>query len=125
MNRTGTVGLALFCVVLTSAAQIALKLGVSGGAMQSQLDGQNQFGFLARALVAPMVIAGLGLYAASTLLWLFVLAKLDVSYAYPFVSLGFVFTALYGYLAMDVPMALARIAGISLIVVGVVLVARS
>jgi multidrug transporter EmrE-like cation transporter len=123
MNRTWSVGLALFCVVLTSAAQIALKLGVSGGAMQSQLGGQ--FGFLSRALVAPMVIAGLGLYAASTLLWLFVLAKLDVSYAYPFVSLGFVFTALYGYFAMDEPMVLARIAGISLIVVGVALVARS
>ena len=93
--------------------------------MQSQLDGQDQLVFLARALVAPMVIVGLGLYAASTLLWLLVLAKLDVSYAYPFVSLGFVFTALYGYFAMDEPMVLARIAGISLIVVGVVLVARS
>ncbi len=124
MNRTWTVGLALFCVGLTSAAQIALKLGVSGGAVQSQL-GQNQFGFLARALLAPMVLAGLGLYAASTLLWLLVLARLDVSYAYPFVSLGFVFTALYGYFALNEPMALARIAGISLIVAGVALVARS
>jgi drug/metabolite transporter (DMT)-like permease len=125
MNRGWTVALALLCVTLTAAAQIALKLGVSGARMQQELSTGTTSGFLTRALLAPTVLVGLGLYALSTVLWLLVLAKSDVSYAYPFVSLGFVFTSVYAFLVLHEPMQAARIGGIALIVLGVVFVARS
>jgi drug/metabolite transporter (DMT)-like permease len=125
MNRNYTIALTLFCVLLTAAAQIALKLGVSGARMQQALGADSMSSFLLRAILSPTVLVGLGLYALSTVLWLLVLAKSDVSYAYPFVSLGFVFTALYASLAMHEPMAVGRAGGIALIVVGVWFVARS
>jgi drug/metabolite transporter (DMT)-like permease len=124
MNRTFTIALTLLCVTLTAAAQIALKLGVSGAKMQQALAGDAS-SFLLRAMLAPTVWIGLALYGVSTVLWLLVLARSDVSYAYPFVSLGFVFTALYAALVMHEPMAVARVGGIALIVTGVWFVARS
>jgi multidrug transporter EmrE-like cation transporter len=71
------------------------------------------------------VILGLALYAASTLLWLLVLAKADVSYAYPFVSLGFVMITLYSHFVMTEPLSALKMGGIALITVGVVCVAKS
>jgi drug/metabolite transporter (DMT)-like permease len=125
MSRSFTIALTLLCVTLTAAAQIALKLGVSGAKMQQVLSGGGTGSFLVRAIASPTVLFGLGLYGLSTVLWLLVLAKSEVSYAYPFVSLGFVFTALYAFLALHEPMALGRIGGIALIVTGVFFVARS
>jgi drug/metabolite transporter (DMT)-like permease len=125
MTRSYTIALTLLCVTLTAAAQIALKLGVSSAKMQHLLEGGGTSNFLVRAVLSPTVLLGLGLYGISTVLWLLVLAKSDVSYAYPFVSLGFVFTALYAALVLHEPMAIARIGGIALIVTGVFFVARS
>jgi drug/metabolite transporter (DMT)-like permease len=125
MSRSYTIALTLLCVALTAAAQIALKLGVSGAKMQHLLSGSGTSSFLLRAVLSPTVLFGLALYGISTVLWLLVLAKSDVSYAYPFVSLGFVFTALYAALVMHEHMALGRVGGIALIVTGVWFVARS
>jgi drug/metabolite transporter (DMT)-like permease len=124
MNRSWTIALTLLCVTLTAAAQIALKVGVSGARMQQLLSGSTS-GFLTRALLAPTVLLGLALYALSTILWLLVLARSDVSYAYPFVSLGFVFTSLYAFVALHEPLQAGRVGGIALIVLGVFFVARS
>jgi drug/metabolite transporter (DMT)-like permease len=120
-----TIALAVFCVLLTAAAQIALKVGVSGGRLQAAFADGSVVRFLMRAICNPAIIGGLGLYGASTLLWLLVLAKLDVSFAYPFVSLGFVFIALYGHFGLHEPMSAPRIAGICLIFAGVLFVAKS
>ncbi len=125
MNRPLTIALTVFCVLLTTAAQISLKVGVSGRRLQGVLAAESIPRFLFRAICDPIVIGGLGLYAASTLVWLLVLAKLDVSFAYPFVSLGFLFIALYGYFGLHEPMSVLRITGICLIFTGVLFVAKS
>jgi drug/metabolite transporter (DMT)-like permease len=125
MNRGWSIALTLMCVALTTAAQISLKLGVSTRPMQALLASGSASSFLTRAMFSPMVLVGIALYAASTILWLLVLAKLDVSYAYPFVSLGFVFTALYAYFVIHESMTMGRAAGIALIAAGVYFVAKS
>jgi drug/metabolite transporter (DMT)-like permease len=125
MNRTLPIALTVFCVLLTTAAQIALKLGVSSPRLQLAFTGDSVYRFLIRAICDPVVLVGLGLYAVSTIVWLLVLAKLDVSFAYPFVSLGFVFLALYAYFGLHEPISVMRIAGICLIFAGVLLVAKS
>jgi drug/metabolite transporter (DMT)-like permease len=125
MNRTLLITLTLFCVLLTTAAQIALKIGVSGRSLQSALASGSFVSFLGRAIFDPIVLTGLALYAISTVLWLLVLAKLDVSFAYPFVSLGFVFIAFYAYFGRHEPISMGRAAGICLIFAGVLFVAKS
>lgn len=112
-----TLSLAVFCVLLSSAAQIALKRGMAPP------PGTNLGGTYAHALTSPMVWVGLGLYGLSTLLWLWVLSRLDVSLAYPLVSLGFVVTMAAGVLWLGEPFSWLRVGACTLIVIGVTLLA--
>lgn len=117
--------LTLLSVALGAAAQIALKEGVSSPQLQAVLASGRLPSFLLEAAQAPWVLVGLVMYALSAVSWLLVLARADLSFAYPFVSLAFVLTAIYGFWVLNEPMGLARISGVGLIVGGVLLVARS
>jgi multidrug transporter EmrE-like cation transporter len=64
-------------------------------------------------------------YAVSILLWMAVLSKVEVSFAYPFLSIGYVVAALVGYQFFGESLSLTRIAGILVICVGVFLISRS
>jgi drug/metabolite transporter (DMT)-like permease len=110
-------GLALFCVLLSSAAQLAMKRGMGAP------DGGDVGATYLHALSSPLVWLGLVLYGASAVLWLWVLSRLDVSLAYPLVSLGFVVTMGLGVLWLGEPFSWLRVAGCTLIVVGVSLLA--
>ena len=125
MKGLNVLTLALLCVLLTAAGQIALKQGVSGVPPWGGASPGSILGFFARAATTPTVILGMVLYCASAALWLLVLANADLSFAFPLVSLGFVFTSVYGHFALHEPMNAARLTGTALIVAGVVFVARS
>ncbi len=72
----------------------------------------------------PGIIGGLALYGVGTLLWLNVLARTELSQAYPFVGLGFVITAVLGYLIFHDTFGPSRLAGTLLVIIGICLVAR-
>lgn len=111
------IGIAVFCVLLSSAAQISMKrgMGAPGGA-----DVGSTY---LHALTSPLVWLGLMLYGISAVLWLWVLSRLDVSLAYPLVSLGFVVTITLGMVWLGEPFSWLRVAGCTMIVVGVTLLA--
>ena len=77
------------------------------------------------AALNPYVLLGLVCYGLGFLVWLIVLAKAEVSYAYPLISLGYVFTAILARLLIGESVSLTRMAGILVICAGVFLVARS
>lgn len=112
--------LAVFCVLLSSAAQLVMKRGMAAGASSA---GADVAGTYLHALSSPLVWLGLGLYGASAVLWLWVLSRLDVSLAYPLVSLGFVVTLAVGVVWLGEPLSWTRVAGCGLIVAGVWLLA--
>ena len=101
---------------------LALKLGTSQLAAQRAGGAGRELFALA---TSPMVIVGLALYGVGAVLWLFVLGRTQLSLAYPFVGLGFIFTMLAGALVLHEPVGSARVAGTLLIVAGCVIVARS
>ncbi len=120
--RSVALVLALFCVLMSSAAQLALKSGMSlpRGVRDA---GEPIVATYAHALGSPLVWLGFALYGTSAALWIWVLSRLDVSVAHPLVSLGFVFTMTIGVLYLGETFSWQRAAGCSLIVVGVVLLA--
>ncbi|WP_137896560.1 EamA family transporter [Ramlibacter sp. 2FC] len=120
--KLASVAMALACVLISAAAQVLLKLGMTRPAA----DGLAPAGWLAtylQALASPLVWAGLLLYGLSVPLWLWVLSRLDVSLAYPMVSLGFVVTLAVGVLFLGEPFSWLRGAGCALILAGVALLA--
>ena len=117
--------LVLVSVLLSSVAQIALKGGMSSPGVGAASGGDFNLAMLRAIVLNPKVLFGLFLYFTSAAVWLFVLARIDVGLAYPFVGLGFVVTmmlawAIYG----EVPTP-GRVAGALLICTGVVVLARS
>ncbi|HEY0941144.1 MAG TPA: SMR family transporter [Steroidobacter sp.] len=120
--------LAIVSVALSALAQMAFKWGMSQAAVQHAVAASSSARWMQTLLpivTSPAIIAGFALYAGSALLWLFVLARLDLSVAYPFVGLGFILTMLAGALLFHEPVTTTRIAGTLLVCVGVWLVARS
>ena len=111
-------------IVLLVAGQSLLKhgLNVAGG---TSLSEQGIVGTLQRIVSQPFVPAGFVCYAVSSLLWLDVLSKLEISKAYPLVSLSYVFTLLIGLLVFRDQVGWVRLVGVGLICAGVVLVAQS
>jgi multidrug transporter EmrE-like cation transporter len=115
-------GLALVGVgmVLNVGAQIALKFAVAGASDVSWSDPVS----LLRLAFNPLVIFGLFLYAASVINWLVVLKRLDLGLAYPLMSVGYILTFLVGVWCFKEPVSATRIAGILVIIFGVVLLTR-
>lgn len=107
-------------------AQLFFKLGMSTPQVQSAMERTHQVAELARAVMFnPNVLLGLGLYGLGTVLWLFVLARLDVSMAYPFVGLAIVLTMLMGFFVLGEAMTLARVFGTLLVVIGISMISST
>lgn len=117
--------LAISSILLSSIAQITLKLGMSQPSVL-QVMGQSALIPLFKAISTNIyVITGLALYFSSAAVWLFVLAKLDVSIAYPFVGIGFIFTMLLAYMINGEPLTLMKVAGTVMITTGILLISKA
>lgn len=79
--------------------------------------------FFTKAAFSPWIIGGISLYVIGTGVWLILLTKVDVSYAYPMLSLGYIFVLFFSALFLQEPLTVLKILGTLLIVLGVSLIA--
>jgi len=77
-----TLGLVLLSVTIAALAQVCLKLGMSSARVQQALS-TSVLDAIQAVLTSPTVLGGLMLYGLGFITWLFVLAKTDVTQAYP------------------------------------------
>ena len=115
----------LFCGVLLNAlAQLGLKAATRvSGPLVAGTTAVWQRGL--ELLVVPSLWYALCAYGLSVVVWLIGLSRVPVSQAYPLLSIGYIINVgLAWWLLGEIPNA-QRVAGIGVIVVGVVLVARS
>lgn len=110
-------------VSMTALAQVLLKIGMSHPRLQGASKSRAWGGFARQLISSPWVVGGLSLYALGAVVWLLVLAEVELSFAYPFVGMGFIITMLLSWWLLDDAMNVQRVVGTSLISVGVVLVA--
>jgi len=85
---------------------------------------QSPLGYIL-ALFDPWVAAGIGLLIVWMLSQMLLLSWADLSYVLPVTSVGYVLTALSGRLFLGEQISIARWAGVTLIMMGVVLVGRT
>ncbi len=100
----------LSTVALVVCCQFLIKRGVSGSLARR---GRNK----------NVLVAALCLYAVATVLWLIALSMVDLSYAYPFVSLSILFTVGGAVVWFRESVSTARKVGIGLICGGLFLIA--
>lgn len=120
-----TIVLLIICsVLLSSFAQIVLKMGMSNSHVLATMQTDNLLLIIRTIITNYFVIGGLTLYFSSAAVWLLVLAKVEVSSAYPFVGLGFIITMLLAFFLNGETITIAKIIGTLCIAIGVVIIAR-
>lgn len=114
----------LFTVLTNALAQIFLKQGMLA---------TGQFSFTADGIVAamprlalnPFLAAGMAMFVISMASHLLVLSRVELSFAYPFLSLAYVVVTIASYFFFGETVSAYRIAGVIFICAGTILIARS
>ena len=111
-------------VLLNAFAQVLLKKGMlSIGYFEFHF--QNFLPVIKKVAINSYILSGLVSYVISVGVWLLVLARVEVSYAYPFLSVGYVVVTLMGYFIFQENLSWMRVIGIMVIISGVLLLSRS
>lgn len=116
--------LILFTVLSNFLSQIMLKKGMT----QIRIDTltlDSIASSIPGIITNVFVVGGLLVMVISMGAHLLVLSKVDISFAYPFLGLSFVLVTLWGHFVLAEPLNAFKIAGVTLIISGVALVARS
>jgi len=118
------IALILLSVSLAALAQLTLKHGTDQVTARS---GPLQLGAESlRAIVTtPSIWAGLIVFGLSAVVWIVVLSRTSLSFAYPFASLTYVLILMADRFVLDQEVPGLRYAGVAFIVVGIVLVAQT
>lgn len=113
----------LFTVFTNAAAQLMLKAGMTSmGSISFTAD--TAILRIFQIVFNPWVFAGLTTFVISMASHLYVLSKVDISFAYPFLSLAYVAVAIFAWLVFKEDLGAFKIAGIALICLGTVLIAQ-
>jgi len=114
----------LISVLAGAIGQVLLKKGM--GSMGSLTLTLNQLGsILWRIGTNPYVIIGLVIYVGGTVFWLTALSRVDLSYAYPFASLGYIVMLVASWLLFGEDITLSRLLGTLVVCLGVFLISKS
>ncbi len=120
----GAFSLVLTGVLLNAIAQLALKASVNDTGVIG-LDLPSLWSALHTLLANAWLWLGLICYGISVLVWLLALSRVDVSIAYPMLSIGYVVNAIAAWHLFGESLGQGRLVGIGIIIIGVFVLARS
>jgi len=109
-------------IVLGACAQVFLKRGVSPQNPSSK-PGTPPSGFA--LLFSPWVLAWGACFVVATGLWLVSLSRMEISYAFPLLSLGYPVVAILSMMFLKERVTPARWIAILIITIGVAIIART
>lgn len=109
-------------ISLAIAGQLLMKQGMM---IFGKFPVRELLGRLMPIVFQPYVFIGLACFAVSSIFWLVVLSRIELSFAYPMVSVAYVVVALFSYFIFKENVSLIRWIGILIICLGVYLVSRS
>ncbi len=123
MNIT-TFGFIFVGICLNAVAQLLLKAGTNAvGAIHLTADNWLATG-IKLATQLP-IIGGLTCYVVSVGVWIIGLSRVDVTIAYPLLSLGYIINAIGAWYFLGEVVSAQRLMAIAVIIVGVILLTRS
>jgi len=111
-------------ILFNVIGQLLLKYGM-GRLGNFQISATALPQVFLRAFLSPYILLGLCCYVTGFLIWLIVLAKAEVSYAYPLISLGYVLTAVLGWWLLGENVTWLRMSGILVTCLGVFIISQS
>lgn len=114
----------IFAVIaLTVFGNIIIKWRVNH-AGELPANSQEKFNYIFSLILDPVIITGYLAAFLASIVWIIVMTKFDLSYAYPFASLNFVIILLLSALILNEPLSFYRLLGVSFIMLGVFFASR-
>lgn len=113
--------LILLTVIINTSGQFMVKLGVNQVGAVSILNWHT----IIRALTSWLVLGGFVIYFISALLWISILSRTELSWAFPILSLSYVLTALFSPVFLHESFSVHRLIGTLVICLGVFLVYKT
>jgi multidrug transporter EmrE-like cation transporter len=115
-----------FLLILTSVffnaiAQIALKMGAG---QVEKISFTSSFSNTILSLISLPILAGLICYAISIIVWIVALSRVEVSTAYPMLSMGYIIVSLLAWYIFGESVTMLKIFGMLSIIFGVILLAK-
>jgi len=123
---TMLIAMILLSVGLAAVAQLALKQGMNEVNAELTPDKFSLNGPSLKVLVAqPFVWGGLVLFGLSAIVWLVVLSRASLSFAYPFAALTYVMILIFDQFVLDEHVPALRWGGVAFIATGIFLISRT
>jgi multidrug transporter EmrE-like cation transporter len=113
----------ILAVACNAAAQIVLKQGADRLKLVSDRGGFDKV--LGVLTEAPQIPIGAALYGVSFVLYVYVLSRRDLSWAYPMAAVGYAAVLVLSWVVLKEDIGPVRLAGTLVICIGVALVART
>ncbi|MBC3935857.1 MULTISPECIES: EamA family transporter [Undibacterium] len=119
-----TFGFILTGIMLNAVAQLLLKKGTNAvGAIH--LNAENWLSTGLQLATQLPIIGGLSCYVISVVVWIIGLSRVDVTIAYPLLSIGYIVNAIGAWYFLGEVMSLQRMLAIGIIIIGVALLVKS
>jgi drug/metabolite transporter (DMT)-like permease len=120
------IAMILLSVALAAVAQLTLKTGMNHVNDELAPATFSLSGRSLRVLVGqPFVWGGLFLFGVAALVWLVVLSRASLSFAYPFAALTYVSILLFDHFVLNEQVPTLRWAGVACIAIGIFLISRT
>ena len=111
-------------VFLNATAQLLLKAGTNAVG-HFEFNAGNIVPVGMKLALEPHIMGGMVCYVVSLVVWIMGLSRVEVSIAYPMLSIGYVLNAVAAWYLFGEAVSLTRLTGIGVIIIGVYIVARS
>ena len=113
-------GILVFAIGLGAIGQILMKSGVN------QLGAHPAPALVLRSIFTNLrIFGGFACYGISSLFYLVAISRLPLSYAYPMVALSYVLVTFLAWRLLHEEVPMIRVAGLALIMLGVIVMALS
>ena len=110
-------------VFLNASAQLLLKAGTNAIG-RFEFSPENIVPIGMKLATEPHIAGGLACYVVSVIVWIMGLSRVEVSIAYPMLSVGYVINAAAAWYLFGESITAQKLVGIAFIIAGVFIVTR-
>jgi len=111
------------CIALTVYGQLVIKWRLAkAGPLPAEFS--HKLLFLGKAFTDFFLLTGFAAAFIASLFWMAAMTKFEISFAYPFMSLAFIFVLLLSAVLFHEPITIGKVLGLMLICAGIFVSAK-
>ena len=114
----------ILSIMMSSSAHIFLKKGMMTHA-QNNIKTVGFVDLFWTVGTNPWVVGGMLLHVSALIVWLWALSKVDISFAYPFLALGYVLVSAMAWIWLGENITSMRIFAMIIIIIGIFILAKA